>query len=144
MLDFYAAHTIKNGPAMTASMEAIVAAKLGRGQDSLDRFHDSYRPFMRGPWDAFAEKRTSNRVYFCTGMGGCLQSVLYGFAGLQAVPAGQAAPGTKVAGDGIAALYADPHLPPGWGGLTVRGVQFHGKAYTVAIAPGGKVTVTPQ
>ena len=141
MLDFYSTHTIKNGPAMTASMQAIVAAKLGRGQASLDQFHDSYRPFERGPWDAFAEKRTSNRVYFCTGMGGCLQSVLYGFAGLQVAEAGQTAAGTKIAGDGTAALYADPHLPPGWGGLTVRGVRFHGKAYTVAIAPDNKVTV---
>ena len=142
MLDFYSAHTIKNGPAMTASMQAIVAAKLGRGQASLDQFHDSYRPFERGPWDAFAEKRTSNRVYFCTGMGGCLQSVLYGFAGLQVVEAGAKGTGTKIAGDSSAALYADPHLPPGWGGLTVKGVRFHGKRYTVAVAPGNKVTVT--
>ena len=141
MLDFYSAHTIKNGPAMTASMQAIVAAHLGRGQDALDQFHDSYRPFMRGPWDAFAEKRTSNRVYFCTGMGGCLQSVLYGFAGLQVVEAGQTAAGTKIAGDNIASLYADPHLPPGWGGLVVKGVQFHGKSYTVTVKPGNLVTV---
>ena len=141
MLDFYTAHTIKNGPAMTASMQAIVAAKLGRGQESLDQFHESYRPFERGPWDAFAEKRTSNRVYFCTGMGGCLQSVLYGFAGLQVVEAGEKAIGTRIAGDGEASLYADPHLPPGWGALTVKGIQFRGKRYDVAIAPGNKVTV---
>ncbi len=140
MLDFYSAHTIKNGPAMTASMQAIVAARLGRGQDALDQFHASYRPFMRGPWDAFAEKRTSNRVYFCTGMGGCLQSVLYGFAGLQLAEAGQTAAGTKIAGDATATLYADPHLPPGWGGLTVHGVQFHGKSYTVTVKPGNQVT----
>ena len=144
MLDFYTAHTIKNGPAMTASMQAIVAAKLGRGQDALDQFHDSYRPFMRGPWDAFAEKRTSNRVYFCTGMGGCLQSVLYGFAGLQVVEAGQKAAGTKIAGDGEVSLYADPHLPPGWGGLTVKGVQFRGTRCDVLVAPGNKVKVTPK
>jgi len=144
MLDFYTAHTIKNGPAMTASMQAVVAAKLGRGQASLDQFHDSYRPFERGPWDAFSEKRTSNRVYFCTGMGGCLQSVLYGFAGLQVVEAGQKGAGTKIAGDGSAALYADPHLPPGWGGLTVKGVRFHSKSYDVAAAPGNKVSVTTK
>ena len=142
MLDFYSAHTIKNGPAMTASMQAVVAAKLGRGPESLDQFHDSYRPFMRGPWDAFAEKRTSNRVYFCTGMGGCLQSVLYGFAGLQVVEPGQKAAGTKIASDSVASLYADPHLPPGWGGLSVKGVRFHGKAYDVSIAAGNKVGVT--
>jgi len=133
MLDFYSTHTIKNGPAMTASIESIIAARLGRGQSSLDLFHDSYRPFMRGPWDAFAEKRTSNRVYFCTGMGGCLQSVLYGFAGLNFN-----AKGTRVAGE----LFADPHLPPGWTGLTVKGVKYHGKAYDIAITPGNKVAVT--
>ena len=142
MLDFYSAHTIKNGPAMTASIQAVVAAKLGRGPESLDQFHDSYRPFMRGPWDAFAEKRTSNRVYFCTGMGGCLQSVLYGFAGLQVAEPGQKAAGTKIASDSVASLYANPHLPPGWGGLTVKGVRFHGKVYDISIAAGNKVGVT--
>ncbi len=143
MLDFYTVHTIKNGPAMTASMEAIVAARLGRAQQSLDLFHDSYRPFMRGPWDAFAEKRTSNRVYFCTGMGGCLQSVMYGFAGLRVVEAGEAGQGTRIAGDSEAALYADPHLPPGWTALTVKGVHFRGKSYDVAVGEANKVMVTP-
>jgi len=132
MLDFYSTHTIKNGPAMTASMESIIAARLGRGKSSLDLFHDSYRPFMRGPWDAFAEKRTSNRVYFCTGMGGCLQSVLYGFAGLNFRHQG-----SRVAGD----LFADPHLPPGWGGVAVKGVKYHGKTYDLAMKPGNQVTV---
>ncbi len=144
MLDFYTAHTIKNGPAMTASIHAVVAARLGRGKDSLDLFHDSYRPFMRGPWDAFAEKRTSNRVYFCTGMGGCLQSVLYGFAGLQVVEPGQKAAGTKIAGDGEASLHADPHLPPGWGGLTVKGIQFRGRTLDLSVMSGNKVTATAR
>ena len=144
MLDFYTAHTIKNGPAMTASIEAVAAARLGRGQDALNLFHDSYRPFMRGPWDAFAEKRTSSRVYFCTGMGGCLQSVLYGFAGLQVVEAGQKGEGTRIAGDGEAALYADPHLPPGWGGLTVKGVRFRGKTFDLNVKAGNVVSVLPR
>ena len=143
MLDFYTAHTIQNGPAMTASIEAVVAARLGQGQKSLDLFHDSYRPFMRGPWDAFAEKRTSNRVYFCTGMGGCLQSVLYGFAGLSVVAAGEKGRGTKIMGDGEASLYAEPHLPPGWTGLTLKGVRFRGKTLAVGIGAGNQVTVTP-
>ena len=144
MLDFYTAHTSKFGPAMTASIHAVVAARLGRGKDSLDLFHDSYRPFMRGPWDAFAEKRTSNRVYFCTGMGGCLQSVLYGFAGLQVVEPGQMGKGTKITGDGEASLYADPHLPPGWGGLTVKGIRFRGRTLDLNVMPGNKVTATAR
>lgn len=143
MLDFYVPRVSKTGPAMTASMEAIVAARLGRRQQSLDLFHDSYRPFLRGPWDAFSEQPGGGMGYFCTGMGGCLQSVLFGFAGLRVVEAGEAGQGTKIAGDGEAALYADPHLPLGWTGLTVKGVKFRGKSYDVTVGAANKVTVTP-
>ncbi len=141
MLDFYQSHTIKSGPAMTASIHAIVAAKLGRSQQSLDLFHASYRPFERGPWDAFSEKRTTNNVYFLTGMAGCVQTVLYGFAGLKVSEAGEPRSGTKIAGDSEASLYADPHLPPGWGPLTVKGIRFRGQMFDVIVSAGNKVTV---
>ncbi|HEY3328473.1 MAG TPA: glycosyl hydrolase family 65 protein [Capsulimonadaceae bacterium] len=141
-LDYCLAHTIKVGPAMTASIDAIVAAKLGRAQQSLDLFRDSYRPFMRSGLAAFSEKRTANRVYFCTGMGGSLQSVLYGFGGLNVSWRERAGKGTRIAADGDIALYANPHLPPGWTGLTLRGVRFHGQTYTISITPGNKVAVT--
>jgi len=142
MLDYYSAHTIANGPAMTASIHAIVAARLGHAQQSLDDFRASYQPFERGPWDAFSEKRTTSNVYFLTGMAGCVQSVLYGFAGLQVVEPGQRGQGTRVAGDSVASLYADPHLPPGWTGLTVQGVRFRGHTFDVAITAGSRVKVT--
>ncbi|MBV9849336.1 MAG: glycoside hydrolase family 65 protein, partial [Armatimonadetes bacterium] len=143
MLDFYAAHTIKEGPAMTSSIEAVVAARLGLAQSSLDAFRDSYRPFERAPWDAFSEKRTTNNVYFLTGMAGCLQSILYGFAGLRVSEAGETPQGTRLAGDGVAALYADPHLPPGWGRLTIKGIRFRGKTLDLTIAPDNKLTINP-
>jgi trehalose/maltose hydrolase-like predicted phosphorylase len=126
---------------MTSSIEAIVAARLGRGQQSLDLFHDSYQPFMRAPWDAFSEKRTTNNVYFLTGMAGCVQSVLYGFAGLQAVSPWEQGTGQKIAGDSDGALYCDPHLPPGWNGLVLKGVRFRGKTLDVTVQTGNKVTV---
>ena len=141
MLDYYAAHTITNGPAMTAGIHAIVAAKLGRAAQSLQYFRDSYRPFERGPWDAFSEKCTTNNVYFLTGMAGCVQAVLYGFAGLHVVEHGEQAHGTRIAGDSVAALYADPHLPPGWRGLTVQGVRFRGRVVDVSVSAGNKVSV---
>jgi len=144
MLDFYAPRVSKRGPAMTASMEAIVAARLGRRQEARDLFHASYRPFMRGPWDAFSENAGGGTGYFCTGMGGCLQSVLYGFAGLQVVEPGQRTLGTKITGDGEVSLYAAPHLPAGWGGLTVKGIRFRGKTFDLNVTPGDKVTATPR
>jgi len=144
MLDFYAPHTIATGPAMTASIHAILAAQLGRGPQSLDYFRDSYRPFMRAPWNAFSEKRTTQNVYFLTGMAGCTQSLLYGFAGLQARLNGEKAAGTRVAGDAEASLYADPHLPPGWSRLVLQGLRFRGKILDLSITPDNRVTVTPQ
>jgi trehalose/maltose hydrolase-like predicted phosphorylase len=141
-LDYAIAHTITVGPAMTNSINAIDAARLGRAQQSLDLFHASYRPFMRGPWDAFAEKRSTNGVYFCTGMGGCLQTVLYGFAGLQLVEPGQTSQGTLIAKGVDASLYVSPHLPPGWTELLLRGVQFQGHGYTIDIRTGNKLTIT--
>ncbi len=141
-LDYYLKHTMTVGPAMTSSIDAIVAARLGRASQSLDLFHDSYRPFMRGPWDAFSEKRTKDNVYFCTGMGGCLQTVLYGFAGLNVAIADHKGIGTLIAKVGDASLYADPHLPPGWSSVTVKGVHFRGGIYDIAIGAGNKVSAT--
>lgn len=140
-LDYCLAHTIQYGPAMTSSIDAIVAARLGRGQQSLDLFRDSYRPFMRGPWDAFSEKRTTDNVYFCTGMGGCLQSVLYGFAGINVAGPGQKGLGKRIAQHGDAALYCEPHLPPGWTGLTLKGICFRGETLTLTIGAGNTVSV---
>lgn len=139
MLDFYSTHTIKTGPAMTAGIHAVVAARLGKADDALAFYRDSYRPFMRGAWDAFSEKRTTNAVYFLTGMAASVQAVLYGFGGLEAHPAGQPASGTKIAGDSVASLYCDPHLPPGWTGLTIKGVRFRGKTLDVVISQDNKL-----
>jgi len=140
MLDFYRLHTIATGPAMTSCINAVISARLGRAQQSLDDFHDAYRPFERGPWDAFSEKRTTSNVYFMTGMAGALQSVLYGFAGLQAVPAGEKGTGHKIAGDATVSLYSDPHLPPGWTRLEVQGIKFRGKTIDLTIGAGNTVT----
>lgn len=132
MLEFYVPHTIKTGPAMTDSIHAIVAARLGRSQQSLDFFRASYRPFERAPWDAFSEKRTTNNVYFLTGMAGCVQVVLYGFAGLNVAESG-AGRGVRLSGDSVASLYAAPCLPPGWGALQINGVKFRGKTLKLFI-----------
>ncbi|BDI33871.1 hypothetical protein CCAX7_59220 [Capsulimonas corticalis] len=142
MLDFYATHTIKTGPAMTSCIHSIVASELDRGSEALEYFRESYRPFMRGPWNAFSEKRTTNNVYFHTGMGGSLQAVLYGFAGLQVRTKGQGGPGIRLAGDNDVSLCANPHLPPGWTHLTIKGVRFHGQMLDIDINSKNEASVT--
>lgn len=120
--DYHAPRPIKTGPAMTASMHALIAARLGRGAEAETYFRASYRPFVRGSFLLFSEKRSLDRCVFTTGAGGVLQSVIYGFGGVD-FDKWNSVPTTK------------PTLPPGWKSLTLRGVQYRGKRYTITTTP---------
>ena len=115
LYDYYASRVIRNGPAMTEAIHSLLAARLGRGQEALDRFRAGYRPFLRPPFGLFSEKRTRDNLCFLTGAAGVLQAVIYGFAGLDLhdSPTPQ----------------AHPSLPPGWQSITLHGVQWRGKCY---------------
>lgn len=119
--DYYTARTSPFGPAMTSSIHALIAAQLGRREQAGRFFQASYRPFLRPAFDLFSEKRTTDAVYFLTGAGGLLQSVLYGFAGLR--PDGDR-------------LQARPQLPPSWKKLTVRGLHWRGRRFQLTAAVG--------
>jgi trehalose/maltose hydrolase-like predicted phosphorylase len=120
--DYNAARPIKNGPAMTNSIHALIAARLGRAAEAEQDFRDSYRPFVRGPFLLFSEKRTLDRCVFTTGAGGVLQAVIYGFGGLDFSRP-----------DGIVA--GKPSLPAGWRRLTITGIRRGGKRYTLTVTP---------
>jgi trehalose/maltose hydrolase-like predicted phosphorylase len=134
MYDFYAPRVIKNGPAMTDAIHAIVAARLGRGDEALARFRQSYQPFVRPPYHLFSEKRTRDNLCFLTGAAGVLEAVLYGFAGLH--PEGAPPGTTELAGHASAQPRLDPHLPPGWKALRLRNLQWRGFAWDVEIKAG--------
>lgn len=128
--DFHAARPIKNGPAMTDSVHALINARLGRSREADIEFRESYRPFVRGPFLLFSEKRTLDRCVFATGAGGVLQAVYYGFGGLD-----------WSNWNGIAA--AKPTLPPSWKKLTITGIAYRGKRWTLTVTPKGKTLVVP-
>jgi trehalose/maltose hydrolase-like predicted phosphorylase len=115
LYDYYASRVIRNGPAMTDAIHSLIAARLGRGQEALDRFHSCFRPFGRPPFGLFSEKRTRDNLCFLTGAAGVLQAVIYGFAGL----ALRDSPTPT----------AHPHLPPGWRSITLHHVRWRGKLY---------------
>lgn len=127
--DFHAARPITSGPAMTSSIHALLAARLGRPDAAERYFRDAYRPFVRGPFLQFSEKRSLDRCYFATGAGGVLQSVLYGFGGLD-----------WERFDGTAYPVA---LPSSWKKLTVTGIRRGGKTYRLEVTP-NKRTLTAQ
>jgi trehalose/maltose hydrolase-like predicted phosphorylase len=120
-LDTYRRATDPEGPAMGKSMSAVVAAQLGRREEALALFHGCYQPNLCGPFYALAETPSNGAVNFLTGVGGALQSLLFGIAGL------------RLHED---ALAVDPLLPVGWGALRFPRLRWRGRDIALAILPG--------
>ena len=95
-----------NGPAMSHSVFAVQYARLGMMDKAMEMFRRCYRPNLRPPFGVFAETATSDNPCFMTGAGGMLQTVLFGFGGLEITPEGL--------------VRRETLLPPGWKSLTVR------------------------
>ena len=130
-LDFHAANTSPVGPAMTASVHAVIAAGLAEkgakssGAPWIDRsrayFQESYRPFLRPPFNDFSEKRPSNNTTFLTGCAGVAMAALYGFGGIRYDNAG---------------IQAKPILPTPWTRLKITGIHYRGDLYDLELSRG--------
>ncbi|WP_324771714.1 glycosyl hydrolase family 65 protein, partial [Streptomyces kunmingensis] len=131
-LDHYAAHTDRDGPAMTDSVHAVAAAAIGEpGCAAYTFLERASRPFFRGPFGTFSEARGtkagagdalagSPAQDFLTGKGGFLQVFTHGLTGL------------RLRDDD--AVHLDPMLPPQLStGVKVRGLRWRGRTYDVAI-----------
>ncbi|MBF6062426.1 discoidin domain-containing protein [Nocardia terpenica] len=132
-LDYYAARTDPDGPAMTDSVHAIDAARGGEPGCSVGTYLDrSARPFAREPFGQFAEARGSKAgatdplagspaFDFTTLAGGYVQEFTNGLLGL------------RIYDDRV---RLDPLLPPQLAqGLTVRGIHWQGRVFDVAAGP---------
>ncbi|MFH8796841.1 discoidin domain-containing protein [Streptomyces sp. NPDC017941] len=151
-LDYYAARTDPDGPAMTDSVHAVAAAGIGEpGCSTYTYMERSARPFVRGPFAQFSEARGdkagaddplsgSPAHDFLTGKGGFLQTFTHGLTGM------------RMRAD---RLRLDPMLPPQLAdGVTLRGMAWQGRRYdveigaehtTVRLASGAPMTFdTPQ
>jgi trehalose/maltose hydrolase-like predicted phosphorylase len=126
-LEYYAARYDPDGPAMTDSVNSIVAAQLGRCS-AWTYTRRSVEPFVRAPYEQFTEARAGQGVFtFLTGEGGFLQEFLYGYTGL------------RWRAD---RLRLDPVLPPQLsGGLRITGLRWQGRVLDLAVTPAGS-TVT--
>ncbi|MEV6450170.1 discoidin domain-containing protein [Streptomyces anulatus] len=132
-LDYYAARTDPDGPAMTDSVHAIDAAEIGEpGCSTYTYLQRSVRPFMRGPYELFSEARGEKSGAedplsgfpaedFLTGKGGFLQVFTHGLTGL------------RLREDGV---RLDPTLPPQLHeGVTLKGLRYRDATYEVGIGP---------
>jgi trehalose/maltose hydrolase-like predicted phosphorylase len=132
--DYYAPRVITNGPAMTDAIHAVIAARLGRGEEAMKRFRDTYRPFVRPPYHVFSEKRSRDNLAFQTGTAGVIEAVLYGFAGLRLEP-DPSQPDRPL---------LQPHLPAEWKSLRLRHLQWRGKSWDVELKPGAAPSWRPH
>ncbi|WP_369217309.1 discoidin domain-containing protein, partial [Streptomyces flavofungini] len=130
-LDYYAARTDPDGPAMTDSVHAIDAAAGGEaGCSAYTYLTRSIRPFARGPFELFSEARGdkagasdplsgSPAQNFTTGQGGFLQVFTHGLTG------------QRLREDRV---RLDPMLPPQLsGGVNVKGLHWQGRTYDIAV-----------
>ncbi len=96
---------------------AILSAKLGDKENAYKYFKASYLPNKRPPFGVLSESAFSNNPYFCTGAGGLLQVVLFGFGGLE------------ITDNGI--IQKNPILPSEWKSLTLKGIGPDKKSFVI-------------
>ena len=122
-LNYYAPRTDLQGPAMTDAIHSIDASALNApGCSAYTYMLRSYEPFLRAPYDQFAETRTGPNTgfNFLTGVGGFLQVFEYGYSGLRF---------------GANSITLDPSLPPQMQGVTLNNLHWQGRTFTLAIGP---------
>lgn len=117
-LDYYSTVIDPHGPAMSFSVYSIVSAQLGRVQDAYEYLRKSFIPNTKQPFWSFSETPTNNEFYFCTGIGGALQTFLFGFSGV------------RLREDH---LVLGPHLPSHWRALRLRGLFVQGARTDIEI-----------
>jgi trehalose/maltose hydrolase-like predicted phosphorylase len=116
-LKYYEPKLSKEGPAMGKSIFSILYARQGDVSNAYRLFKESYVPNQQAPFGALSEVATSNFSYFATGAGGMLQSVLFGFGGLEFTD------------NGI--IQKNPILPKEWKSLTIKGVGKDKKTFRI-------------
>ncbi len=120
-LNYYAPRTDLQGPAMTDAIHSIDASTLNAaGCSAYTYMLRSYEPFLRPPYDQFAETRTGPNTgfNFLTGVGGFLQVFENGYSGLRF---------------GTNTIQLDPSLSSQLPGVTLNSMHWHGRTFTVAI-----------
>jgi len=116
-LAYYESRVGEGSPAMTHAIFAILYARLNEPDKAWNAFEETYIPNKLPPFGVMAETAGGTNPYFATGAGGYLQSVLFGFGGLD------------ITADGIVQLKTS--LPKQWKSLTLTGIGKDKKTYEV-------------
>ncbi len=116
-LKYYEPRFSASGPAMGHAVLATLYSRLGDPEKAYDIFVKSYKPNEVPPFGVISETAGGTNPYFATGAGGMLQSVIFGFGGLQISDAG---------------IQQTKHkLPKKWKSLEIKGVGISNTNYSV-------------
>ena len=140
MLDRFAEKVTKNGPAMSDSIHAIIAARNGRANEAYELWQRGLHDFLVKPQNTFSEKRSKPTDYFFTGNAGCLQTVFYGLLGMRVDRTAQQGALWSMPLRNGQIISCKPALPRGWQRVTCKGLNIGGKRIDLLIER-GKVTV---
>lgn len=102
---------------MTHAIFAVLYARLNEPSKAWEAFKEAHLPNKKNPFGVLSESAGGTNPYFATGAGGFLQSLLFGFGGLEITP------------NGIVQLKT--LLPQHWKKLTLTGIGINKKTYIV-------------
>ncbi|MBC7887858.1 MAG: glycoside hydrolase family 65 protein [Ferruginibacter sp.] len=105
-LEFYEPKIFEKGPSMSYSVLATSYARLGQTKKAYELFLKAFQPNRKPPFNFIAERPNNNVTVFCTGYGGILQTIIFGFAGM------------RIGENGL--YQAQTNLPPHWKKLTIK------------------------
>jgi len=116
-LEYYESRIGEGSPAMTHAIFAVLYARLYDPGKAFLAFQEAHIPNKKNPFGVLSESAGGTNPYFATGAGGFLQSVLFGFGGLDITP------------HGIVQLKIS--LPKHWKSLTLTGIGKDKKTYII-------------
>ena len=109
---------------MGSAIDGVIDCELGRNEKGWQALMDM-TPHFRPPYLCVSERPTNECLNFLTGLGGVLQLIVMGFAGI------------RVHDD---ALLVEPALPNNWPGMKIFGLHYKGNQFDLQI-DGGKISV---
>ena len=111
-LEIYESITDPLGPAMTWGIFAINWMDLGEEFKAEEMFNKSYQSYAREPFHIWTEVSSGvGAVNFLTGVGGFLQTLIYGYAGLRIYP-------------NYLLIKPRSFLPPQTSSMTLQGLKY--------------------
>ncbi|WP_420581118.1 glycosyl hydrolase family 95 catalytic domain-containing protein [Reichenbachiella sp.] len=114
-LEYYHPRLAPSGPAMGVAISATLYARLGDAEKAYNLFQKSYKPNEVPPFAVLAETVGGTNPYFATGAGGMLQSILFGFGGLDISPKG--------------VIQTNVTLPKNWKSLKLTGIGVNEESF---------------